>query len=219
MIEVNKKAKPFHPCESLLGAELFFKLRRCSLVGRNYYDPSHPNLNKDIVCQIKNTTSYGSLVKMLKKEGYTNTIFNGNLTQFFQHQKTIVGGNDIRLYISPNSLNYENLMAAQEVCKYYQSLQPHNPLDKLIVVELHEIMMKNKTVSVDADGNFVKLVEPLHDEDDGPQLGGWAPAQHHQQFAGAAPNEAAAGAGAAPAAGLPGIDWLLGQLGGGNNGA
>lgn len=185
MIEVNKRAKPFHPCESLLGTELLFLTKRCQLIGRNYYAPAHPTSVKDVMCQFKLSLVANGLSKGLKKYGFYEKLTNPNLTHFYQFIKED-GENLIQMYVAPNTWMYDELSRAQEICKYLQFFTGAGVvLNKDLVIDIHQLnsgLMGCRSIN---DGAEVELFAlPVPQEDMPPPVaaghaGNWNP---HAQF-------------------------------------
>lgn len=162
MLEINLKAKPFHPCESLLGAELFHMCRRTQMVGRNYYNPMCADpARMDILMQLKPQLSFNALLKHLKNIGWADKAHTPALQNYYQ----FIRGSQ-KLFVATGSYHYESMKLAQEMCKYLASFSPEKPLDKLMVLEIHRMVMFHETVSTDANGVFTNL-NPHVDDDQG----------------------------------------------------
>lgn len=166
MIEVNKRAKPFHPCESLLGTELLFLTKRCQLIGRNYYAPAHPTSVKDVMCQFKPSLVANGLSKGLKKYGFYEKLTNPNLTHFYQFIKED-GENLIQMYAAPNTWMYDELSRAQEICKYLQFFTGAGVvLNKELVIDIHQLnsgLMGCRSVNDGAEVELFALPVPQED--------------------------------------------------------
>lgn len=213
MIEVNKRAKPFHPCEELLGTELLFLTKRCQLIGRNYYAPQYPTNKKDVMCQFKGSLVANGLVKGLKKHGFYEKMTNVELPQFYQFVKED-GANIIQMYVSPNNWMYDEMARTAEICKYLQFFAAKNtPLSKDLVLDIHQLNTGNWGCRSVNDGAEVELFQLPPQQDDAPMP---APVPHQwNHFANAAENAAIAQQAAVAGAG----QWHAGggaQLAGGN---
>lgn len=179
MIEVNKQAKPFNRVESLIGADLFNMLRRSTIFGRNYYDPSRPTKSIDILGQLKTTVGLNTVMKLAKKEKWEDKFVNEGLPNLYQWTKqvTIAPQPDttrLNFFLACKAHQYEDLMRAQEVCRYLQSLSIKDAqLDKLLVIELHKLITENVQVKLNEDFTFNTLVHVPIEPHDG--FGTWAP--------------------------------------------
>jgi hypothetical protein len=180
MIEVNKKAKPFHPCESLLGTDVFFMLKKCQLIGRNYYAPLHPTNMKDMMGLYSPHAPTSPLFKALKKVGFFEKQTNAALGNFYQWLKPASLDNPItiQLYIALNAKTYKELQTAQEICKYIQFFgTKDHPLNKDLVIDIHEIASGKYGCKSEDNGDTIALFALPPEQNDGPVP--MEPPHHH----------------------------------------
>jgi hypothetical protein len=137
MIELNKKAKPFNPCESVLGTELLFKVAKCRMIGSYYYlDNPSEKIGKDVLVRAGVHT-----IPQLKTAGWEQqpTVIENGLAVFAKE------GSRDKVVTAFSSLAYESMSQIAELARYI-GISEEMENYKKIVYDFAKIIMQGKVL-------------------------------------------------------------------------
>jgi hypothetical protein len=143
MIELNKKAKPFNPCESVLGTELLFKVGRCRMIGSYYYlDQPSEKIGKDVLIKGGLPTE-----NQLKNIGFKQ--YDAFLDQRYSRYKK-EGSKDSVIVAYSNS-EFDDMSRVAELAKYV-GISEESEDRQRAVKHMAEIVIQGKVLVPEGDG-------------------------------------------------------------------
>jgi hypothetical protein len=169
MIEVNVKAKPFNPAESVIGSDLMLCLADAQLIGWHYFCDKPPADKGKSVMGIAGPGKYNNTLKKIKLSGWVpGKAINGGITITTKYHRTNAEGLIDTFFLIDNWDTYEKWSDAAEVCKLLGI--NYSEENKTMVKFIHQVIVDGFKVYLDAEGNILKVAAP-------------PPKHHHEEAA------------------------------------